>query len=93
MRIIKEIGRNPIIDWMTLLAVSTLVLITLVFVSFTLYKTVTDGSIEESLGQTSTSFKKVNEKAISTVVDRLEAKAEATKRFRSGYSVTSDPSI
>lgn len=93
MKIIKEIGRNPNVDWITILVVSVIVTAVLGFFGYSLYNAVTHGTIQGEDAQASTSFKKLNEKGISSVIDLFADREEARGSVSRGYTRTTDPSI
>ncbi len=93
IKIIKEIGRNPHIDWVFVLFISLIIFVTLGFFSVTLYKDVTNGSIQVGEVPSSTSFKKINEKTITDVIEKFSDKEELSREARRGYSGETDPSI
>jgi hypothetical protein len=93
IKIIKEIGRNPHIDWIWILATSLIIFFTLGFVSLTLYNDVTNGSIHTSEVSTPASFKKLNEKVVTDVIERFSDKKELSQEARRGYGGESDPSM
>ncbi len=92
-RYFKEIGRNPNVDWMTMVVVTIFVIVSLCYLDFTLYNAVTNGSIQGNGGQTSSSFTKINEKAISSVIDTLKKKEDVSDKARAGYSGYSNPAV
>ncbi len=91
MKIIKEFGRNPHVDWITILFVSALIALGLAFTGYTLYNAVATGSIEGK--DKGTSFPKVNEKPIASVLELFAAKEEVSAKMRGGYTGAPDPSI
>lgn len=93
MKIIKEIGRNPHIDWITILFVTLVITSVLAFLSYSLYNAVTSGSIQGGEAPVAPSTSKLNEKVISTVINNFDKKAELREKVMTGYSGPTDPSI
>jgi hypothetical protein len=93
MKILKEIARNPQIDWIIILLISLVLTLGLVFTGFSLYNAVAEGTIVSKQTTKSTSFTKLNEKVISTVLDTYALREEASTKARAGYTGTPDPSI
>lgn len=92
MKIFKEIGRNPNIDWIIVLAASLIIVLSLGYSGYTLYNAVTNGSIQGNGEQAASSFTKPNEKTISSAIEKFDDKADATKKAKAGYSGFPDPS-
>jgi hypothetical protein len=92
MSIIKEIGRNPNIDWIAILLISVLLLISFAFAGLSLYNTVTNGNIQGNGVSTNTPLQ-LNEKAITSVISNFSQKEKVSDRVRAGYSSATDPSI
>ena len=93
MKIIKEIGRNPQIDWIAILFISIVIAAGLAFTGYSLYNAVTSGSIKGDGAMFDPSFKKFNEKSISSVLTTFEEKQKVSEKARAGYTGVSDPSL
>lgn len=92
MKIIKEIGRNPNIDWITILFLSGVITIVLAFLDYSLYNAVMRGSIRGGVESEAPSTTKLNEKVIGTVINNFDKKAEESKKVMTGYVGSTDPS-
>lgn len=92
MSIIKEIGRNPNIDWIAIIVTSLIIVAGLGVRGLTLYNAVTNGSIQGGERQGSAHVK-INEKAISSVIERFEEKAKVTAKVKAGYTGVPDPAL
>lgn len=93
MKVIKEIGRNPNVDWILILVICLLLIGSLGFIDFSLYNAVTSGSIQGAGTTAGTSFTKLNEKAVSSVIERFAEKEAVSTEARKSYSGFTDPSI
>jgi hypothetical protein len=93
MKIYKEFGRNPYIDWMTILITSVIVLVGLLYVGYSLYNAVINGTIKGTETKKTTSLPKLNEKTISSVLERYNEREKVSEQARKGYTGLGDPSI
>lgn len=93
MKIVKEIGREPHIDWIVILVVSIIIALGLAFTGFYLYNAVESGNIKGDETKRPASFTKLNEEAIATVLDRFEKREEVSEKARKGYTGPTDPSL
>lgn len=93
LRIIKEIGRNPNIDWITTLVVSVAIILSLGFADFTLYNDVVNGSIQGTAETAGSSYGRINERAIESAISRFEHKEEIYTKVLGGYTGYGDPSV
>ena len=90
MKFIKEIGRNPHLDWLLILVISFAVFVALAIGGYNLYNAVTSGDIQGN-GSTATGAR-LNEKAITSVISQFETREEVSGSVRNGYAGVSDPS-
>jgi hypothetical protein len=93
MKILKEIGRDPQVDWILILIISIVVAVSLAFTGLSLYNAVTQGTIVTAEPKKSAAFAKLNEKSISTVLDLYSARKAASSKALAGYTGAPDPSI
>ena len=93
IKIIKEVGRNAHIDWIAILVLSIGTALALAIGGLYLYNAVVKGDIQGSTPVPAISFKKFNEKAVSSTVGEFNQREEISKTARAGYAGVSDPSI
>jgi hypothetical protein len=93
MKLFKEIGRNPHLDWIIIMFLSLLIAVFLAIGGISLYNAVTKGEIQEVVTKPSDSAKNLDKKTLSSVIQRFVEKEEASMRARSGYDGPADPSI
>ena len=93
MKIIKEIGRNPHIDWITIIFLTSVIAIVLAIGGIYLYNAVTKGDFQDMPINQASSLKKLDEKALSLVIKRLSDKDEISRKVKAGYTGPSDPSL
>jgi ATP phosphoribosyltransferase regulatory subunit HisZ len=92
MRIIKEIGRNPQLDWIAIITVSGLVGLVLVLGGVYLYNAIITGTIQATPSQEGL-VKSIDEKTFTSVTQSFSKKDQATKRVVAGYDGPGDPAI
>ena len=93
MNITKELGRNPRIDWISVIVLSLILAIIVVLMSLYLYKVVTkDNMISASVPKSKISST-FDSDALSRVTDIYNLKDDNSKKAKAGYSGPSDPSI
>lgn len=91
MKIRKEIGKNPYIDWIIILFLSIMTILALAIVGAYLYNAVTKGDIkaDSSSGIDSASAFKRND--LSKVIDYYSKKDQAREDAKAGYKGFKDP--
>ncbi|HEY4503781.1 MAG TPA: hypothetical protein VJJ28_01575 [Candidatus Paceibacterota bacterium] len=92
MKFIKEITRNPHIDWIIVLLLSVIITAILAIKALYLYNAVISGNIQE-ISKTSSNSQGFNEKSISSVLELFSQREEMSKKAKVGYSGVGDPSI
>ncbi len=90
---LKEIGRNPNVDWTVIIIISLVITTALAIQGSNLYNAVTRGGFENTSVVTGRKDKEFNDKAVSAVIERFDVKAEATVKARAGSVGVGDPSI
>ncbi|MES3031496.1 MAG: hypothetical protein V4697_03745 [Patescibacteria group bacterium] len=91
---IKEIGKNPFVDWILILLVSLGISIFLITSGVRLYFKVVSGDIKGSSDEeTGGTYRPFNQKALSSAIELVKIKESATSRARGGYSGPGDPSF
>ena len=90
---IKEIGRNPQVDWIAIVSLSVLIGAVLVSGSVYLYISVTKGTILESASDVSNTIRSIDEKTFSAIVESFIKKEETSKKAQTGYAGPGDPSV
>ena len=90
---IREVGRNPFVDWAIVLIISVLLTIFLFIVSFFLYREIMSGNIKSTDTITTSTVEKFNQKDLSSMIERFDAKNEISTQAKRGYSGPSDPSL
>jgi hypothetical protein len=93
MKIIKEVGRNPHIDWIAIVFLSTTIVAVLAIGGIYLYNAVNRGEIQSDGAEPASTAKNLDKKALSAVIQKFSEKEEVTRRMQSGYAGPSDPSI
>ncbi len=89
---IKEGGRNPYVDWVMILLISTTVLIILILGGVTLYEKVRNGEFEASNKASTTTKKVFNQKDLKYIIERYNTRAENINLIKSGFETVPDPS-
>ncbi len=90
---IKEVGRNPFVDWIWVLIVSLVLAIIFIINAFSLYKAVTSGDIREADVTTTQPQQIFNSKDLSSIINRFDAKEVKRNQAKERYAGPSDPSI
>jgi hypothetical protein len=93
MKITKELGRNPHMDWLGIILLSIIVVIGLAFAGYSLYNAVVGGEIKDKDAKTNPAFIQADDKLISSVFNKFSDREEASKKIRAGYTAPPDPSI
>lgn len=92
-RTVGEIGKNPFVDWILVLAITVSFAIILILGGVYLYWQVTTGVIQAPSDPSLTASRKFDQKSLSGAIDRMEAKEAATAAAKRGYSGAPDPSL
>ncbi len=92
MKFIKEIGRDPRIDWFLILLVSVVTAAALAIGGYYLYNAVTSGTAGEKPSAASEA-PKLDEDVITSVIGKFKEKEVVSVNARKGYASTTDPSI
>ena len=92
MKIIKEIGRNPQIDWIIILSLSVIVIIILAIGGINLYNAVTSGNIQGTPA-VSPDLQRFDDRSVSSVTELFSQREDISKKAKAGYSGVGDPSI
>lgn len=92
IKILKEFARNPQVDWITILFLTVVIMVGLALNAFSLYNAVVNGRITGTMSP-DPSFNKVNEKIISTVIDKFAGREEVSEKALKGYTGAPDPSL
>jgi hypothetical protein len=92
MNPLKEIGRNPYIDWIIILGVSVMVFLSLAFVSFSLYNAVMHGELVDT-SKSGSPFVKPDERIIASVLDRFDEREAMSSKAKEGYVGAPDPAL
>ncbi len=93
MKTLKEIGRNPHIDWIIILILSSAATAFLAIGGISLYNAVTRGDSGDAHVVSNTASADLDKKALSRVLERFAQKEELSKKAKSGYAGVGDPSI
>ncbi len=93
MKIKREIGKNPYIDWIIVIFLCLVVAIILATWGFSLYNAVTKGDIQGTPNKGSDITKTFDTKAITSVINKFSDKEEASGKAKVGYDGPVDPSI
>jgi hypothetical protein len=93
IKIVKEIGRNPNVDWLLILFFCTVIIIVLAFLDYSLYNAVTTGQIQGEADTAVAATPELDDAAITKVITRFGAKEEISKKAKAGYTGPVDPSI
>ncbi|MDP3962691.1 MAG: hypothetical protein Q8Q03_02390 [bacterium] len=93
MKITKEIGRSPHVDWIIIIFSSTFLAVALAIAGIYLYNAVNQGDIDGRVGNTANSSRILDQKKLSVILERFSAKEQASEKAKAGYAGVSDPSI
>lgn len=92
MKIIKEIGRSPHVDWIIIIFSAIFLVIALAITGIYLYNAVNRGNAESAVNMVNSS-RILDQKKIAEVLERFYVKEQASEKVRDGYTGPSDPSI
>ncbi len=92
MKIIKEIGRSPHVDWIIVIFSTVCLVIALAITGIYLYNVVNRGNAESAVN-TVNSSRILDQKMITTVLERFSVKEQASEKASEGYEGPADPSI
>lgn len=92
IRILKEIGRNAYVDWVTITVLFFLVAIVLVGGSTYLYFAVTKGRIQSTQTEPEPIAEVFNKKELERIITLFDKKLEKSEKAGIGYSGIEDPS-
>ena len=93
IRIVKEVGRNSRVDWITILILTALTALALGAGGVYLYNAVMRGEIVGNTVAPTTSVNILDGKALTTVTEDFDRKDEVSRETRAGYAGLGDPSI
>ncbi len=91
--VFREIGRNAFVDWLLILVLNILVMVTLVSGGVYLYWQVSTGNFKDSKVANKTKDTIFNEKDLKNIISQFENKAENTKQASVLYRGIADPSL
>lgn len=92
MKILKEIGRSPHVDWIIIIFSTAILAIALAITGIYLYNAVNQGNEDGSVAKTLNSSRILDQKKLSALLDRFSVKEAANEKVREGYAGASDPS-
>lgn len=92
-RTIKEMGNNPFVDWIGVLAITATISVFLIAGGVYLYWQVTTGVIQSSDDTSLDASKKFDQKSLTSAIDHIEEKEAASSQAKRGYSGPPDPSL
>ena len=90
---VKEGGRNPYVDWMMILIVSSIVALLLIANSIYLYKSVTNGDIQSKEISTATTTEIFDVKGLDAVTSKFKEKKDFNLKIKDGFKTVADPAI
>lgn len=90
---LREIGRNPFVDWMIILLISATVAVLMTLGGINLYIRVASGDIRSSDAANSSSVKIFNKKDLTETISQFDMKKTLELQVKRGYSGPSDPAI
>ena len=93
MSITKEIGKNPKVDWIVVLAVSIFLAIILIIGAIYLYKVVTKDNMNDADASKINVSKVFDSEALLKVINSYSQKEEINKKARVKYDGLGDPSL
>lgn len=92
MKIFKEIGRSPHVDWIIIILTTSILAIALAITGIYLYNAVNQGDEDGSSAKTVNSSRILDQKKLSALLERFSIKEAASEKVRGGYVGASDPS-
>ena len=92
MKILKEIGRSPHVDWIIIIFSTSILAIALAITGIYLYNAVNQGNEDGSSAKTFNSSRILDQKKLSALIERFTVKTAESEKVRGGYTGASDPS-
>ena len=89
----KKSGINPARDWNVLLIVTFIVFVAVSIISFDLYTKVEKGTLFSIIQKSEDSTVKINQKLLSKVVEKIDAKQAIFNEIQRNGRTVFDPSI
>jgi hypothetical protein len=90
---IREGGRNPFVDWMAILIVSTLVSIAMISGGIYLYNQVVNGEISSKEKASERKLVTFDTKNLNYFIEKFNTKLEISDSVKREYKGKADPSI
>ncbi len=90
---VREIARNPFVDWILILFISSVIAVILIVGGINLYTRVVSGDIQSTDNSFNSSARVFNKKDLIDIIDQFNNKKNLQEQTKKGYSGPSDPSL
>lgn len=90
---IREIGRNPFVDWLTILLIGFICTAGLIYGGFLLYEKVIDSGSQGSTAAKKSVSKIFDKKELQSIIKLFDLKAEIQAQIKKGFGTVKDPSL
>lgn len=90
---IREIGRNPFVDWLLILIISSICTVVSVYGGVFLYKEVAIGNMQNSTSTKKSVSKIFDKKELNSIIKLSDLKSEIQAQVKKGFGTVKDPSL